>query len=323
MLKRSYFFRKYNHILMILVITTAFLMLPESAYLQNKTSYLLPDGTEYLNWEVPVKYSKTYYVDNGNPNANDRNAGTQEQPFLTIGKAAEVLQPGERVVINSGIYREQVIPRQGGSGADKLISYEAAPGANVIVKGSVLASKDNWLKSTGFRLRGVTPENQPSIFMYDLEHIDFKGYNPFGMANIMIDKSSFPWGGSREQLKPHFLRRGMIFVDGRKMKQVELYSELASNEDAFWVEHNGLTIHLRIRGDANPSAHEIEFVIRERVFAPKLQYLSYIRIKGITFEHGASGFPVPQRGIVSTSRGNHWIIEDCAKIGRASCRERV
>ena len=311
MLTQSLFFKKFDHTLMILVTATVFLIFPGNAYMQSKTNYLLPDGTEYVNWEVTVNYSKTYYVDNGNRNASDSNEGTQERPFLTIGKAAEILQPGERVVINSGIYREQVRPRQGGSSPDKLISYEAAPGANVIVKGSVLASKDNWQKSSGYRIRARNPEILPSVFQYDLESIDFMGYNPFGMSNIMIDKSSFPFNASRQQLKPHYMKRGMIFVDGRKMEQVELYAELSATEDAFWVEHDGLTIHLRLRGDSNPAEHDVEFVIRERVFAPKAQYLGYIRIKGITFEHGASGFPVPQRGLVSTNRGNHWIIEDC------------
>ena len=311
-MKQTRFLRKYNHALMILFITTVFLMFSGNAYTQTKSRYLLPDGTEYISWEVPVTYSKTYYVDNGNPNASDKNDGTHERPFLTISKAAEVLQPGERVIINSGVYREQVRPQRGGSGADKLISYEAAPGANVIVKGSVLASKDKWQKSTGYRIGGTrTPENQPVFFQYDLEDIDFKGYNPFGMANLMHDdRSYFPWD-NREQIKPHFMRRGMIFVDGRKLKQVENSSELGSNEDAFWVEHDGLTVHLRLNGNANPAGHDVEFVIRERVFAPKLQYLGYIRIKGITFEHGASGLPIPQKGIVSTNRGNHWIIEDC------------
>jgi hypothetical protein len=305
-------FIKLNQALMILVTTTVFLMFPGNTYTQTKTSYLLPDGTKYVSWEVPVTYSKTYYVDNGNPNASDNNAGTQEQPFLTISKAAEVLQPGERVVINSGVYREQVRPRQGGSGADKLISYEAAPGAKVIVKGSVLASKDEWQNSTGHRARTGTSENQPAIFQYDLEGIDFKGYNPFGMANLMHnDRTYFPWNDGQEQIKPHFLRRGMIFVDGRKLKQLEFYSELSSTEDAFWVEQDGLTVHLRLSGNANPAGHQVEFVIRERVFAPKLRYLGYIRIKGITFEHGANGLPIPQRGLVSTNRGNHWIIEDC------------
>ena len=298
--------------LKILVIGIVFLLFSENAYMQTKTSYLLPDGTEYSSWEVPVHYLRTYYVDNGNPVASDNNEGTQERPFLTISKAAELLQPGERVVIHSGVYREQVRPRQGGSSADQLICYEAAPGAKVVVKGSVLASKDEWQKSTGHRRARTNPsEAQPAIFQYDLENIDFKGYNPFGMVNLMHEREYLPWKGGRALLFPQVFRRGMVFVDGRRMKQVEKYLELSSDEDAFWVEQDGLTVHLRLSGDTNPAEHEVEFVIRERVFAPKLRYQGYIKIKGITFEHAANGFPVPQRGLVSTNRGNHWIIEDC------------
>ena len=309
-LKQIPFFRKHNCVSMVLIITTVLLLFSENAYMQTKVSYLLPNGTEYVSWEVPVTYSKTYYVDNANPNASDRNEGTQERPFLTISKAAEMLQPGERVVINSGVYREQVRPPRGGSGADKLISYEAAPGAKVIVKGSVLASKEKWEKSAGYSIRARIAEDPPAVFRYDIEDLDFKGYNPFGMANLMHDDRQYiPY--NKEHLKSHFMRRGMVFADGRKLNQVEYYSELGSNEDSFWVESDGLTVHLRLSGNSNPAQHDIEFVIRERVFAPKLQYLGYIRIKGITFEHGASGLPIPQRGIVSTNRGNHWIIEDC------------
>ncbi|GHT04677.1 hypothetical protein FACS189423_07730 [Bacteroidia bacterium] len=112
---------------------------------------------------------------------------------------------------------------------------------------------------------------------------------------------------------------GVVFDECKNAKatvtngiwEINNHADLVSNEDAFWVEHNGLTIHLRLSGDVNPAEQDVEFVISERVFAPKLQYLGYIRIKGIIFEHGASGFPVPQRGLVSTNRGNHWIIEDC------------
>lgn len=113
------FFGKLSQTLMMMpIITTVFLMFPGNLYAQTKTSYLLPDGKEYVSWEVPVTYSKTYYVDNGNPNASDNNEGTQEWPFLTVSKASEVLQPSERVVINSGVYREQVRPRRGGSAAE-------------------------------------------------------------------------------------------------------------------------------------------------------------------------------------------------------------
>ena len=306
------FFKVASHALQMMpILSLTFIVFPGNLYAQTKTSYLLPDGKEYVSWEVPVTYTKTYFVDNGNPNASDTNEGTRERPFFTISKAAEVLQPGERVVIHSGVYREQVRPKRGGTAAGKLISYEAAPGATVVIKGSVPANKDNWKQSSGYRVREKVQGEQPAIYQYDLEGIDFRGYNPFGMVNLMHnDRSYFPWN-NQDQIKPHFLRRGMIFADGNKLKQVEFFSDLASNENSFWVEEDGLVVHLRLKDNANPGEHTIEFVIRERVFAPKERFLAYIRIKGITFEHGANGFPIPQRGLVSTNRGNHWIIEDC------------
>jgi hypothetical protein len=100
-------------------------------------------------------------------------------------------------------------------------------------------------------------------------------------------------------------------VDGKRLEQVELYQELAHKDAAFWCEHDGLTIHVRLDGDADPAQHEIELAIQEQVFAPRTLGLSYIRVKGINFEHAGNAFPVPQRGMVSASRGNHWIIEDC------------
>jgi hypothetical protein len=39
-------------------------------------------------------------------------------------------------VIAAGTYRECVRPARGGSSPDRMISYEAAPGATVIVKAS-------------------------------------------------------------------------------------------------------------------------------------------------------------------------------------------
>ena len=59
----------------------------------------LPDGTPYAAWEQPLTFSKTYYVDNGDAKADDNGAGTKTRPFRTINKAAQLLQPGERVVI--------------------------------------------------------------------------------------------------------------------------------------------------------------------------------------------------------------------------------
>ena len=276
---------------------------------EGGTGVLLPDGREFISWERPLQFDKTYYVDNRSPRAADSNPGTRELPFLTINKAARVLQSGERVDIMAGVYRERIDPAYGGSGPDKIISYEAAPGAKVVVKGSRLV-KDGWAPSVSYRL--VLPSSdRAKIKIYErrLEDLDFQGYNPFGMVSIMHNRIYLK--PKPEELWRHLARRGMVFADGIRLAQVENYQDLAAKDGAFWCEHDGLTIHVRLPGDADPVQREVELAIQEQVFAPRTKGLSYIRIKGISFEHGANGFPGPQRGMVSLSRGHHWIIEDC------------
>src|SRR3954447_17298386 len=62
--------------------------------------------------------------------------GSQAQPLRTINRAAELAQPGDTVVVHEGVYREWVRPRRGGSSDGRRITYEAAPGEHVVVKGS-------------------------------------------------------------------------------------------------------------------------------------------------------------------------------------------
>ncbi len=113
----------------------------------------------FASWEQPLTFSKTYYVDNTSPNADDNGPGDKARPFRTINRAAQVLQPGERVVIAAGTYRECVRPARGGTGPAQMISYEAAPGAKVFIKGSEVL-KDGWRQETvsdGFRAGGLEP----------------------------------------------------------------------------------------------------------------------------------------------------------------------
>lgn len=266
----------------------------------------LLDGTEFEQWERPLTFARTYYVEAANPDANDTNPGTAALPFRTVSRAATVLQPGERVLIGSGIYRERVAPNNSGSGPDRMISYEAAPGANVVIRGSRVVTT-GWSPSTGYRLPSST--SSPRILRLDLEPFEFAGYNPFGVSNVLADRK---WLQPKpEELRPYLLRRGLVFCDGQRLQQVEMYRELALKQGAYWVEQNGLTLHVRLPGDANPAGHLIEVTTQEQVFAPRKEGLSYIRVRGLTLEHAANGFPVPQRGLLSTSKGHHWIIENC------------
>ncbi len=297
----------------------------------------LPDGTEFEFWEQPLRFTKTYHVDCDSPDCDDNGPGTIDRPFRTIGKAAEVLQPGERVVIASGIYRECVRPARGGADPNRMISYEAAPGAEVIVKGSEVL-KDGWQRSTGYSMRRGGSSSPTDIWHHELTGAMFPdAYNPFGMVNAQGDWS---WLDTKAvDMGPYFRRRGLVFVNGMPLEPVEQFRELGSTplqsatrsmsrsvlpvrirpgpimqeiggapDARFWVEHQGNVIHIRVPADT-PEKPLIEITAREQVFAPLQKGLGYIRIKGITFQHAGNAFAPPQRGLVSTNGGNHWIIE--------------
>jgi hypothetical protein len=310
----------------------------------ESTDSRLPDGTEYVSWEQPLSFSKTYYVDNNSGRADDNGPGSRSRPFRSINKAAQVLQPGERVVIASGTYRECIRPVRGGAGPTQMISYEAAPGAKVFVKGSDVLN-GGWKKESISRGR-FGPAGQPAsqivAWWHDLTGSMFPdAYNPFALASAPGDRS---WLDTRSvDMGPYFRRRGLVFVDGKPLEPMEQLRELASAElpgapppagatvlrtglpprtrgraimqeiggkpDArFSVENSGEAIHIRLP-DGAPAAHVIEITTREQAFAPLNRGLAFIRVKGITFQHAGNGYPVPQRGLVSTAGGNHWIIE--------------
>lgn len=290
----------------------------------------MPDGTQFPLWEKPQHFTKTYYVDNQAKNADDNGPGTTEHPFLTINHAAQVLKPGERVVIAAGVYREVIRPARGGEGPDAMISYEAAPGAKVVVKGSAIVK--GWHPSEGWNF-GFDPAHKP-VKAWELKltpDLFPNGYNPFEVDNVIGNRFWLRY--AEDNMATYFRRRGLIFVDGHPLEPVEnaaelagpsqrslnffsnihwspLFSEFQPETGKVWIEPNGLTLHIRLAGDDDPANHVIEVTTAEQVFSPANRYQSYIRVKGITFMHAGNGFPVPQRGLVSTNRGNHFIFED-------------
>jgi hypothetical protein len=291
----------------------------------------MPDGTQFPMWEKASHFTKTYYVDIQAKNADDNGPGTKEHPFRTINHAAQVLQPGERVVIADGVYREVIRPARGGDGPDAMIGYEAAPGANVVVKGSVVVK--DWQPSEGWNFGFDSATHKP-VKAWEL-HLDpalFRdGYNPFEVDNVIGNRYWINY--AKDNMANYFRRRGLVFVDGHPLEPVETASDLAGpsprsvnffseihwsplfqefqpNAGKVWIEPNGMTLHIRLANDDDPANHVIEITTAEQVFSPAKRYQSYIRVKGITFMHAGNGFPVPQRGLVSTNRGNHFIFED-------------
>src|ERR1700755_809752 len=67
---------------------------------------------------------------------SDLAEGSADSPFRTINRAAAVAQPGDTVTVHAGEYREWVKPRNGGLGTRRRITYQAAEGEHVVIKGS-------------------------------------------------------------------------------------------------------------------------------------------------------------------------------------------
>jgi hypothetical protein len=309
----------------------------------------LPDGTPYAAWEQPLNFSKTYYVDNGDANADDNGPGTKARPFRTINKAAQLLLPGERVVIASGTYRECVRPARGGTSPSQMISYEAAPGAKVVIKGSEIL-KDGWVQASvptggpGAGGRSGGPVDPPvTTWRYEFSGAMFPdAYQPFALPSIM---GSWSWLDPRVvDMGPFLRRRGLLFVDGTPLEPVEQQRELAaprlqpfpdftvpaqpqnglpprrrggpimqevggSPDARVWVDSSGRAIQIRL-ASGTPADHVIEATTRQATFVPAQSGAGFIRIKGLTFQHAANAYPFPQFGMISCAGGDHWILED-------------
>lgn len=76
---------------------------------------------------------------------NDKNKGTYESPFLTISKAAKLADEGDTVIVHEGEYREWVKPANGARTNAHRITYTAAEGEKVIIKGSEILA--GWTKT--------------------------------------------------------------------------------------------------------------------------------------------------------------------------------
>lgn len=283
------------------------------------SQWILPNGEPFAMWECETSFTRTYYVSQRHPHASDDNPGTKEAPFLTIGRAAELLLPGERVVIEEGVYRETVKPARGGRDSASMISYEAAEGHQVTISGTEIWQTD-WQPLRHYKCFEKRPDDsaKPQIWQGRLPVVTFSGTNPFSMVNM----TSLPWVYEKEgsalsrfpektPTREYLMRRGLLFVDGRLLEQVVTPTELFLKPGTYWVEDSGLAVSFRLEDNGDPRDHVLSYTAREQLFVPEQPCSHYIRLRGLHFEGAGNGFPAPQRGAVSVNAGHHWIVEHC------------
>ncbi|MCY2924125.1 MAG: right-handed parallel beta-helix repeat-containing protein [Planctomycetota bacterium] len=247
-----------------------------------------PSGGEFKFWRAQTVFSTTLHVDTQSPRACDANPGTEALPFKTIARAAETLRPGQRV--------ECIRPAAGGESPTKMIGYHAAPGGQVIVKGSEPAT--NWMADAD------------GLWVLELAGVDFGDYNPFAIDNLT--DASFDimdWAQPHRGKRPYTLPRGMVFQDGRRLECVGAREELLATEGSHWTDRQAGRLFVRTFGGADPNAVPMEITTRRGCFRPRVRGLGFIHVRGFVFEQVGNGFPRPQEGAVSVCAGHHWLIE--------------
>ena len=283
--------------------------------------YTLPDGASFALWTDETQYKRILHVSQLHGTIDGD--GSKEHPFLTISQAVPLAEPGTKVIIHKGIYRETVRPIHSGKSEAEMVMFCGAEGETAEITGAEIfcgefRESEGWKRREGTVRDEVDFEQKNArVYMARFDRNGFIGTNPFQAVNGPL----VPWYGdtvsgifgtlSNTVRQTAVLRRGMLFCDGQRMEQVLNYFQLGEKDNRFFVEDDGLTFHVRFKDDSAPEYHTLEFTAREQCFCPEERHFAYMHLKNLTFSKGGNGFPAPQRGILSVNCGHHWLIEDC------------
>ncbi|HMI02800.1 MAG TPA: right-handed parallel beta-helix repeat-containing protein [Pedobacter sp.] len=215
----------------------------------------------------------------------DSNEGTATAPLLTIGKAETMAQPGDRIVVHKGIYRETIVLHSGGTSDAGRIVYVAAPGDEVIIKGS--ESIKEWKKNG-------------NTWRAEIDNSFFTDFNPF---TELVNKDSSS------------MHLGEVYLENEPLKEKKSLDEVGNLENSWYtVQGNGKTIIIANFGQNNPNLKLAEINVRQSAFSAEKPGVNYISIDGFSIAHIASPPAFvngAQAGAISTNGGTHWSVQNC------------
>ncbi len=243
--------------------------------------------------------AKEYHV---SKTGNDKNPGTAEKPFLTIQSAADIAQPGDIITIHGGTYREWIKPPRGGISDSERITYQAAKGEKVEIKGSEVIT--GWQKTSGTVWKVIIPNSL------------FGDYNPYK------DKIHGDWFNDLGRIH----HTGDVYLNGKSLWEVETLEKVKNPvrvDDNFdpegstytWYcesDDEKTTIYANFH-EADPNKQLVEINVRKACFYPEKNNINFITVSGFRMSHAATQWAPPtaeQIGLIGTNWSKGWIIEN-------------
>ncbi len=258
--------------------------------------------------------SKIYHV---SKQGKDTNLGDENSPLLTINKAASIAKAGDTVIVHEGVYRECVIPQNGGFNESSRITYTAAKSEKVIIKGSEIVK--DWKLYQG------------NVWQLTVDNSMFHGYNPFSQT-VEGDWFLYP-----DEYKIH---SGELYLNGKSFYEATSLQEVLAGETRteinvkltedrslkkslffpqeskfLWhaiVEENTTTVYANFH-EYNPNKELTEINVRKSCFKPDSTGVDFITVQNFEMAHAATMWSPPtadQTGLISTNWSKSWIIEN-------------
>lgn len=222
----------------------------------------------------------------------DTDPGTATAPVRTIQRAADLAQPGDVITVHAGTYRERIGPPRGGVSDAKRITYQAAPGEKVEIKGSEVIK--DWVKVQD----GVWKAAIPNSF--------FGRFNPY--ADLIRGDWFEPKGRAHHT--------GAVYLDGEWLTEAAKLDDVLkpAGPAPLWFAEVGpetTTIWAQF-GTIDLKGHLIEINVRPTVFFPEKTGIDFITVRGFILCQAATNWAPPtagQPGLIGPHWSKGWIIE--------------
>lgn len=245
----------------------------------------------------------------------DRGEGTEQCPYRTISRAAEEAMPGDTVVVHEGTYREWVKPVNSGTSDNCRITYQAAEGEHVVIKGS--EPVDQWVKKEGSVWKTSVPNDlfgdwNPFAELIAGDWMIYPEDRPVHAGDVYLNGKSLYEAASLEEVKRGEMRTEGFNPPWRKKKQEILHPEDTVYQWYAEVGETETVIYANFQ-NADPNQELTEISVRKCCFYPERAGRNYITVQGFEIAQAACPWAPPtadQPGLIGAHWSKGWIIEN-------------